>query len=292
MSKEKVTVVIPCYNAEKYIGLTIDSIQEQTFSDFVLKIIDDGSSDNSVSIIQEYMAKDSRIKLYANDSNKGIAYTRNFANTICDSEYIAYMDADDIAPDWRLKEEVEYLDAHSDVDAVSGGYQLIDEAGIAGAVNVREAELSPAGVRRRLVMHNPIANGSVMLRTRTVDNKQYVFREDFICLEDYMFWAQYTLEHNMVVLPRLLQYYRVNMSGNSRTTANNLMDARNRTFDEIHEFLLDYYKIELTEKEKKAYLNHIRECPDELGMVEKLCGKKAIKKVERLLDGINFEINA
>ena len=290
ISRAKVTVVIPCYNAEKYIGLTLDSILKQSFNEFVVKIIDDGCTDNSINIIKEYMTRDDRVKLYKNDGNRGIAYTRNYANTLCDTEYVAYMDSDDIAPKWRLQEEVEYLECHPDIDGVSGGYQLIDEDGKAGLISVRDSELSPAGVRRRLIMYNPIANGSVMLRSNTVNNGQILFREDFICLEDYMFWAQYTLKHNMVVLPKMLQYYRVNMSGNSRTTSNNQLDARNKIFDEIHEFLLDQYGIILPEKEKKAYLNHIREYPDKLGIIEKLRGQKAIKKVEAILDTMNFEI--
>jgi glycosyltransferase involved in cell wall biosynthesis len=290
MCRERVTVVIPCYNAEKYLELTLKSILNQTFSDYIVKIIDDGCTDDSVNIIKDYMIQDARIQLYRNNGNKGIAYTRNYANTICDSEYIAYMDSDDIAPDWRLQEEVDYLDSHPDIDAVSGGYQLIDEAGTPGLISVRDKELSPAGVRRRLIMHNPIANGSVMLRRSTIDNRQFIFREDFICLEDYMFWAQYSLKHNMVVLPRILQYYRVNMSGNSKTTSNNQLEERNRIFDKIHEYLLDYYGINLSDEDKKAYLNHIREYPDKLGFWEKRRGMKAIKRVEEMLDSIDFSM--
>lgn len=290
MSKERVTVVIPCYNAEKYICLALESILNQSFSDYIVKIIDDGCTDNSVNIIKDYMSRDCRVKLYSNGENKGIAYTRNYANTICDTEYIAYMDSDDMAPDWRLQEEVDYLDSHPDIDAVSGGYQLIDDAGTPGLISVRDKELSPAGVRRRLIMHNPIANGSVMLRRSTIDNRQFIFREDFICLEDYMFWAQYSLKHNMVVLPRILQYYRVNMSGNSKTTSNNQLEERNRIFDKIHEYLLDYYGIDLSDKDKKAYLNHIREYPDKLGFWEKKRGIKAIKRVDEMLDSIDFSM--
>lgn len=290
MNNEKVTVVIPCYNAERYISLTLDSILKQTFSDFVVKVIDDGCTDGSVKIIKDYMSRDSRVELYSNGVNKGIGYTRNFANTICNTEYIAYMDSDDVAPDWRFQEEVDYLDSHPNIDAVSGGYQLIDADGHPGFINVRKQELLPADVRKRLIMHNPIANGSVMLRRNTVDNRQIVFREDFICLEDYMFWAQYSLKYNMVVLPKILQYYRVNMNGNSRTTSNKELDARNKIFDEIHGYLLDYYGIELSDKAKKAYLNHIRECPDKLGFGEKWRGMKVIKKVEKMMEHIDFNI--
>ena len=75
--QEKVNVFMPCYNSEKYIGQAIESILGQKYTDFKLIIIDDGSTDNSVEIINKYAAEDTRIRLLKNGVNRGIVFTRN-----------------------------------------------------------------------------------------------------------------------------------------------------------------------------------------------------------------------
>ena len=105
---EKLIVFIPCYNADKYISETIDSLIKQTFKDFKILVIDDGSTDRSRDIVKQYAMQDHRILLVENEINRGIVYTRNRGLKLCDGEYIALMDADDIAPLYRLDEEVRY----------------------------------------------------------------------------------------------------------------------------------------------------------------------------------------
>ena len=121
----KVSVIMPLFNANKYIYKTIHSILNQTYPDFELIIIDDKSLDNSVDIVNSI--KDKRIKLYMNEKNMGIAYTRNRALDLCNGEYIAIMDDDDIAPDYRFKDEVEFLNGNKEIDIVAGNTCFIDE---------------------------------------------------------------------------------------------------------------------------------------------------------------------
>ena len=115
--KIKVSCILRVYNGEKYIREAIDSILNQTYKDFEFIIIDDGSTDNSVKIIESY--KDSRIKLYKNEKNMGLSYATNRGIELAKGEYIALVDHDDVYYNTRLEKQVKYLDENMDVGAVS-----------------------------------------------------------------------------------------------------------------------------------------------------------------------------
>ena len=97
----RLSVLMPVYNAEKFLAEAIDSILQQSFSDFEFIIIDDCSTDSSVAIIESY--KDVRIRLYRNDSNSGISYSLNRGIELATTELIARMDADDVSYPQRMQ---------------------------------------------------------------------------------------------------------------------------------------------------------------------------------------------
>lgn len=107
MQKPLVTVLMPVYNGEKYLREAIDSILEQTLTDFEFLIIDDGSMDNSVEIINSY--SDPRIKLVKNETNLGISKTLNKGIELASAELIARMDSDDISYPARLQKQYDYF---------------------------------------------------------------------------------------------------------------------------------------------------------------------------------------
>lgn len=109
----KISVIMPAYNAERYIREAIDSILRQTWSDFELIIIDDGSTDSTAAIIAEYT--DNRIRFCPNAQNMGVAATLNRGLELACGAYIARMDADDISLPERFAKQAAYLDAHPDV---------------------------------------------------------------------------------------------------------------------------------------------------------------------------------
>jgi glycosyltransferase involved in cell wall biosynthesis len=109
----KISVVMPVYNGKEYLALAVESILRQTFADFEFIIINDGSTDNSADIAASY--EDPRIKLLHNDKNLGLipSFNRGLENSR--GEYIARMDADDIAFPDRFKKQVAFLDDHPDI---------------------------------------------------------------------------------------------------------------------------------------------------------------------------------
>ena len=92
-----VSIILPCFNASKYIDVALKSILNQNYKNIEVIVIDDGSTDNTLTILEQYSKVDSRIKLFENSKNKGLIYTLNKAILLANGEYIARMDADDIS---------------------------------------------------------------------------------------------------------------------------------------------------------------------------------------------------
>jgi hypothetical protein len=115
----EITVLMPVYNAEQYLREAIESILNQSFADFEFLIIDDGSIDGSVELIQTY--RDPRIRFYQNEKNSGIAFTLNRGLEMATGKYIARMDADDVAFPTRLEEQDRFMEQHPKV-VLSGAF--------------------------------------------------------------------------------------------------------------------------------------------------------------------------
>ena len=120
-----ITVFMPVYNAEKYLKEAIDSILNQTFQNFELLIIDDGSTDESVKIIEGYT--DWRIRLIHNDGNKGLPYTRNRGLFLARGLYLAIMDADDVSVKNRLEIQYNIMEKRSNLAVISSGKELLSK---------------------------------------------------------------------------------------------------------------------------------------------------------------------
>lgn len=121
----KISVIVPLYNAEKYLRDCIESILSQTFTDFECMLIDDGSKDNSLNICFEYAAKDNRIKVIQNE-HKGVSYARNTGLKMAKGEYISFVDSDDEISDSMFETMVNHMD-NNDYDIVQCGYDYIME---------------------------------------------------------------------------------------------------------------------------------------------------------------------
>ena len=119
---QKVTVVLPVFNAQDYIEAAVKSVLDQTYRDFELLIIDDGSNDRSASIVSSFC--DPRITFVRHNTNLRLIATLNEALSKANGEYIARMDADDVCHPERLQRQVEFLDSHPDVGVVGCARKL------------------------------------------------------------------------------------------------------------------------------------------------------------------------
>lgn len=124
-----VSVIIPVYNVEKYVKEAIQSIQNQTYKNLEIIIIDDGSTDDTYSIIKELARSDDRIKFYKNEKNLKIVKTLNRALSLATGSYIVRMDGDDVSKLDRIERKVNFLEQNPDIDLVGCSLISIDENG-------------------------------------------------------------------------------------------------------------------------------------------------------------------
>lgn len=136
----KVSVIVPVYNTEKYLERCINSIISQSFKDFELILINDGSKDKSLSIMKEYSRKDKRIKVF-DQNNKGPALTRNFGINKAKAKYVMFIDSDDYIDDNYIQD---YYNAISkeDLDIVIGGYKRVVEKKVTFTLQLKQGEFS------------------------------------------------------------------------------------------------------------------------------------------------------
>ena len=236
MNSPTVTVFIPCYNAERFIAETIDSILNQTFRDFEVLIIDDGSTDNSRSILEHYSRKDDRIRVLFNKRNRGVGFTRNRGIREARGKYLATMDADDIAVPFRLEKEVQFLNKHETIGIVSGGMYVIDEKG--GKHRKFKNAYNSNEVKARMFFENVIINSASMYRLDVVREHNVRYKDNFHGIEDYMFWCTLLKYTNAVILDDYLVYYRIVQNGLTSTNSRNCNSERVQCINEVHRFML------------------------------------------------------
>ena len=121
----KVTVAIPFYNNEDTLEFAIKSVINQTYTDWLLLLINDGSTDSSMEIAKKYLSE--KVKLIDDGLNKGLIYRLNQAIDMTETPYFARMDSDDIMLPERLEKQVNYLENHQDIDLVGSSAFIIDE---------------------------------------------------------------------------------------------------------------------------------------------------------------------
>lgn len=202
-----VSVLLPVYNAESYLKEAIQSVLEQTYKNIELIIIDDGSTDNSGSIIIDYQAKDKRVNSYSNNGNKGIVYSLNRGIRICSGEFIARMDADDICYPERLTYQVNYLLKKSHIGIVGAEHELIDDSGHIISRNLRRKPTDPSYIEWRSFFTNPLAHSTVVFRRSVISDFRY--EEEFFPSEDYRLWTILIKENRIGIYPKPLIKYRV-----------------------------------------------------------------------------------
>jgi glycosyltransferase involved in cell wall biosynthesis len=202
--RPKVTVFIPVYNRADYIGAAIDSILAQSFTDFELLLVDDGSTDRSLEVIKSY--QDPRVRVACNAANLGIPRTRNRGLALARGEYIALLDSDDRAYPQRLAKQVEVLDRHPDYVQVGTWCRMMDAQGQPLKKSKRQPIL-PQDVDAQLLFRCALSNRSIMARTEIL--RQYGYRNDYPRCQDYDLHVRLAREHKMANLPECLVYGRV-----------------------------------------------------------------------------------
>ncbi len=159
----KISVLLPVYNGEKHVLETVESILKQTYENFEFIIINDGSRDGTKEILESLT--DNRLRI-VHKQNEGLGRTLNLGLQLARGEYIARIDADDVATPDRLAKQVVYLDANPEIAVLGSALRIVYTDG--GEEKIRQRPLSPRDVRRQIIKINPIAHPAVMFRREVI----------------------------------------------------------------------------------------------------------------------------
>lgn len=195
-----ISVVMPTYNVEKYVGEAVNSILGQTFTDFELIIVDDGSADRTTEILRSYT--DPRIRLLFNEKNEGNYPARNRGYRLTKGKYIAVMDADDVCYPNRLQVQYDYLEAHPDVQLIGSAWHFVG-----GLDRNVEVLTDYEEIKLFLLDNSCFLHPSVMLRSeafRAVGG----YDERYLYAGDYDLWCRLALRGKIENIPDRLVAYR------------------------------------------------------------------------------------
>lgn len=181
-----VSVVMPVYNAERYLEEAVDSILKQSVDDFEFLIFDDGSTDRSVEILRSY--KDRRIKVYFSDRNRGYTHWLNEGLEIARGKYVARMDADDVSLLNRFEKQVEFLEENPDVGVLGSNVWFINEEG--KKLRIKENPKTDTEIRWVLLLDNPFIHPSMMFRRDLLVHNNLKYDPTYQPSEDYKLWSE------------------------------------------------------------------------------------------------------
>jgi len=207
MSAPLVTVLMPVYNAERFLKRAIESILAQTFTDFEFLIINDGSTDQSAAIIQSFA--DARITFVQNEKNCGVIDTLNKGIALAKGKYIARMDADDVSMPTRFERQVQYLEQHPKISVLATHiFQVNAEEEKLGTWDKDIQNNVPEDIFRTTAQTCCIAHPTVMMRTAIIAD--YLYNEKQKGSEDWDLWMRLLSDGKRIdKVPEFLLRYRM-----------------------------------------------------------------------------------
>ena len=206
-----ISVIMPVYNAAPYIRQAIDSILNQSYANFEFIIIDDGSTDKSISIIQSF--QDSRIRFFRNDLNLKIVETLNRGLSLAKGKYIARMDADDVAMPERLHKQVAFMEENLDIGLCGTWYENIgDKQGVVKLATDHDE------IVFRLLVHFEMLHPSWLIRSSLI--QKYGLKYELLYGEDYHFLFKMLPFTKIANLPEVQMKYRQFDSSMSKSNWN------------------------------------------------------------------------
>jgi len=238
------TVLMPVYNGEKYLRESIESILEQTFTDFDFLIVDDGSTDNSALIINSY--NDTRIKYLKNEKNLGIVHSLNRGLDLATGDYIARMDCDDISLPNRLEKQVLFMEGNPDIGISGTWVQIFGEQSNNA---VWKYPYDPKEISYALLFNSVLAHPSVIIRMSFLKNYGLRYDPEYIYAEDYNLWVVADNYFKLANIPEVLLKYRLSNTNTGKVNSEKKLLSAKMT----RSYCLDKFKINLTAEQKDLF---------------------------------------
>ena len=199
-----VSIITPLYNSEQYISQTVESVINQTYKDWELILIDDASTDDTLSIIKPFLDKNSKIKLLKNKKNLGAAISRNKAINEAQGDYIAFLDADDLWKSKKLQTQIEAMQLEN-ADICFSSYDQIDES---GAPLNKKVKALPLLTYKKLLKSNYVGNLTGIYNSRVLGKIQ---TPNLRKRQDWLLWLEAIKRSKKAAIgiQESLAYYRI-----------------------------------------------------------------------------------
>ncbi|MEH8221899.1 glycosyltransferase [Aeromonas veronii] len=215
-----VSVILPVYNCERFIGQAIESILNQTYKNLELIVIDDGSNDDSLSIINSYKY-DVRLMVISRE-NKGLVFSLNEGISLANGKYIARMDADDISIIDRIEKQVSFFKRNNDVAILGSRTILIDESN--QVIGRCHRPLSDIAIKSYFFYGSPLAHPSIMYNLNILSKDEVKYLKEDYPAEDLGLFLRVSRKHKIYNIKEPLLKYRVTASGISNTNKRKQQD--------------------------------------------------------------------
>ncbi|MCC6599841.1 MAG: glycosyltransferase [Crocinitomicaceae bacterium] len=207
----EISVILPVFNAESYLRECIDSILSQTFPDFELIIINDGSTDGSEKIVASF--KDNRIRYIKNEQNKGLVETLNIGIGEARGNFIARMDADDVCMTERFQKQFLWLERHPETGVLGSFFIQKDEGGNRWV----RLPMNHDEIIAELIFKSPVAHPTVIFRAEVLKKYKILYDVTFPAAEDYELWTRLAELTNIENIPEYLLIYRMHERQETKT---------------------------------------------------------------------------
>ena len=218
MEENKVSIIIPVHNAEKFIGKTIESVLNQTYKNWEMLLFNDKSKDDSLKIIKKYSEKDERIKVIDSKENVGVVVARNKLIEIATGEFIAFLDADDYWREQKLEKQIKYMKEQNALISCTEYIRVTED----------EKEINDIIIKEIITYEDMLKNNylgclTVVYNANKLGKRYFKEREKN---EDYVLWLEIVKETKIIFgLKENLAFYRV--LNNSRSS-NKIKVAKDR----------------------------------------------------------------
>lgn len=230
----RVSVIIPVFNGEAYLGDCIESVLAQGLTDFEVFIVDDGSLDKSLEIAKHYCSIDKRIKLlfHPNHANYGVSRSRELGVSQARGRYVAFLDADDIFEKDKLEEQVALMEQHPDAVLCHTAIKVFPDQGKANADSCQKhfnkfgesVLVYRYNERSEFLKCNRISNSSTLVRTSILKNLRFSFPQAYQ-YEDWTLWVLLSCQGKFVYCPKQLINYRLSDSSATQRVSENPLNV-------------------------------------------------------------------
>lgn len=212
----ELTVIMPVYNGEKYLEEAINSVLNQTYTKFTLLVLNDNSTDSTPAILKKYQEQDHRVRVINKTENQGPANLRNEGIELAKTEFIALLDADDIALPTRFEKQINYLKANPNVGVCGTWFTIFGDK----KEKILKHAVNHDALKVQFLNSCGIGNPTVMFKKSVLGNLR--FEHQYVPAEDYGLWSQLIAKTKFYNIPESLLRYRWHPGNISQTKEENL----------------------------------------------------------------------